>query len=135
MEAALFGVLAGLTFFSVGSTMFLGSKLRRLNAQLAAHKKDEDHRKTEIHVLSHQIFEGYARLTKLEQTLEAFEQELSLGKHEPSSAGASVYLSAIKLAKKGLDVEDLMDSCGISRGEGELIWQLHGTPCGSASAT
>lgn len=135
MEAALFGILAGLIVFSVGSTMFLGFKLRRLNAQLAAHKKEEDHRKTEIHVLSHQVFEGYARLTTLEQTLEAFEQELSLGRHNPSFGGSNAYLSAIKLAKKGLSVEELTETCGVSRGEGELILQLHGTMRGSARAT
>lgn len=40
---------------------------------------------------------------------------------------AGPYLQAIRLAQRGEDTESLIESCGLSRGEAELISRLHGS--------
>jgi hypothetical protein len=39
---------------------------------------------------------------------------------------ASPYQRAIQLARQGRDASDISESCGISRGEAELIVSMHG---------
>lgn len=41
-------------------------------------------------------------------------------------SGDRPYMHAIRLVQRGAAVEDLVASCGLARGEAELILQLHG---------
>jgi len=50
------------------------------------------------------------------------ERQEQLGQSEPEEQS---YAQAIKLAHKGAGVEELMDICGLSRGEAELVTMMH----------
>ncbi len=45
---------------------------------------------------------------------------------ESRSNGAANYGQAITLVKRGWRIEDLISSCGLTRGEAELVYLLHG---------
>jgi len=65
-----------------------------------------------------------ARLQEVEQQLQLLaerQDQLDL-RRQPA---AHAYRLAIKLAQKGVPIEDLVATCGINRGEAELIAMLH----------
>lgn len=68
--------------------------------------------------LRHEIEQIKQRLA----LLEARQQEAP----EVDIPDASPYQRAIQLARQGWDVTSISDSCGISRGEAELIVSMHG---------
>ena len=45
---------------------------------------------------------------------------------ESRSSGAANYGQAITLVRRGWRIEDLISSCGLTRGEAELVYLLHG---------
>jgi cell division protein FtsB len=51
--------------------------------------------------------------------------EGDMGKQQSVIEAATPYNQAIQLAKQGVDASDLAASCGISRGEAELIIALY----------
>ena len=52
---------------------------------------------------------------------------------ESRSSGAANYGQAITLVRRGWGIEDLISSCGLTRGEAELDYLLHG-PGGALKA-
>lgn len=44
---------------------------------------------------------------------------------DQTDPGAQAYQQAIKMAQKGSSIEELIDICGLTRGEAELIAMLH----------
>lgn len=63
------------------------------------------------------------RLHEVEQQLRLLaERQDQLDLRQPAN---HAYRLAIKLAKKGVPVNDLVTTCGINRGEAELIATLH----------
>jgi hypothetical protein len=67
-----------------------------------------------------------ARLTELERQL----RRISEQQKQPPARDVPHphYEPAIRLAQKGADVEDLVATCGLARGEAELIALLHRKP-------
>ncbi len=63
------------------------------------------------------------RLTDLEQQLRLLEQRQDQSGLGQPADGA--YKMAIKLARRGAAVDDLVLTCGLSRGEAELVFRLH----------
>lgn len=62
-------------------------------------------------------------LAALDQRLQRLaEQQRTLELREP---GGQSYGFAIRLAQQGASVEELMENCGMSRGEAELLLRLH----------
>ena len=51
---------------------------------------------------------------------------------ESRATGTSNYAQAVSLVRRGWRLEDLMSTCGLTQGEAELVYQLHG-PGGSLS--
>lgn len=45
---------------------------------------------------------------------------------EMRSAGDRPYTQAIQMVQRGADISELIDQCGLTRGEAELIAMLHG---------
>ena len=45
---------------------------------------------------------------------------------ESRATGSSNYAQAISLVRRGWRMEDLMNTCGLTRGEAELVYLLHG---------
>ena len=77
------------------------------------------------------IHEKRAEL-ELRSDIEQIKERLTLleAKHyqppEVDVPDASPYQRAINLARQGRDVNSISESCGISRGEAELIISMHG---------
>lgn len=65
-----------------------------------------------------------AEVAQLREQVAKVEAELERLKAVPQPA-ATPYSQAIQLAQQGLDVNEVAASCGISRGEAELIVALH----------
>lgn len=71
------------------------------------------------------IGETQDRLTKLNQDLRYLrerQERLQLR----GDNNASAYDQAIKLVQRGADVDELINVCGLSRGEADLVIMLHG---------
>lgn len=87
---------------------------------------------TEHAALAKEIFGVNARLAQLEQqlaNLTARHDQLEL-----REAISRTYEPAITLVHKGADVEELIKTCGLARGEAELIMTLyHGRPAANAA--
>lgn len=65
-----------------------------------------------------------ARLLKLEtEDRRIRERQEQLELHEQ---GARLYSQAIRMVKKGADVDELMSTCSLSRNEAQLIAMMHG---------
>lgn len=70
------------------------------------------------------------RVNRLEQQArELYGRQEELGvrqdRIDQSSEGSASYEQAIKMARKGASVEDLVEVCGLARGEAELISMMH----------
>ena len=64
------------------------------------------------------------RLVRLEQRVQRLTERLD--QTELRTAGDRPYAHAVKLVQNGAGVEELIESCGLTRGEADLIVMLHG---------
>ena len=63
------------------------------------------------------------RVHKIEKSLkEVSHRQEVIDQTDP---GAQAYQQAIKMAQKGASIDELIDICGLTRGEAELIAMLH----------
>lgn len=70
------------------------------------------------------------RLHKMErQVRQLAQQQTALGQRQEQidqqEPEARAYTQAIKMAQKGASIDDLVDVCGLSRGEAELVAMMH----------
>ena len=84
--------------------------LRKRSSAGAEQSKDESALRDEVEKLG-------ARIAVLEQYIQQMQSE---------STEETPYNRAIQLARLGRDVSRISESCGISRGEAELIVSMHG---------
>lgn len=70
--------------------------------------------------------ESRAEIEQLAQRIDALEQQM-LKMHAENLQEATPYNRAIQMARQGRDAARISESCGISRGEAELIVSMHGT--------
>jgi uncharacterized protein YlxW (UPF0749 family) len=78
-----------------------------------APRRDDEARNREMQSLELEISRLHERLEKLQADVE----QLKVGQ----ASAARPYSEAVKMAEGGVDVDQLSASCGISRGEAELI--------------
>jgi hypothetical protein len=76
-------------------------------------RRDDEARNREMQSLELEISRLHERLEKLQADVE----QLKVGQ----ASAARPYGEAVKMAEGGVDVDQLAASCGISRGEAELI--------------
>ena len=69
-------------------------------------------------VLRNEIENLNARVTVLEQFIQQLQAE--------SASESTPYTRAIQMARQGRNASQISESCGISRGEAELIVSMHG---------
>lgn len=70
------------------------------------------------------------RVNRLERSQrQLLERQNELGQrqeqHDKAENEEYSYAQAVKMAQKGASVEDLVDICGLSRGEAELVAMMH----------
>lgn len=78
---------------------------------------------TESHVKSRELQSLEMELTRLHEQVDKLQAEFDQWKTQ--QAVVTPYTHAIQMAQQGLDAGELSASCGISRGEAELIIALH----------
>ncbi len=99
------------------STRRLRRLARRMPAALTATESD-----LRLHGLTvSNVFERVARLERDLRTLRETQSQI-----ETRAVGPSNYGQAINLVQRGWRIEDLVRSCGLTRGEAELVYLLHG---------
>lgn len=71
--------------------------------------------------------ERIGNIERRQQQLSSQQQELGKRQQQLQQKvpDAQAYAQAIKLAHKGADVDDLVEACGLSRGEAELVAMMH----------
>ena len=84
----------------------------------------------EVLVLSNDVAAGNRRLMQLERQLAGANTQHE--KPAPAAPIGQAYEVAVNLVRKGADTDELMETCGLSRGEAELISGLYRAPAGSA---
>ncbi len=68
------------------------------------------------------------RVNRLEQQVRAlasYQEELGMRQDRMAQSRGPSYEQAIKMVHKGASVEDLVELCGLARGEAELITMMH----------
>ncbi len=81
-------------------------------------------RGAEAHAKSREVQSLELEFTQLLERVDRLQKELEQLKAAQQVA-VTPYSQAIKMAQQGLDVNEVAISCGISRGEAELIVALH----------
>lgn len=78
---------------------------------------------SEIRVLSGDALEAKRRLAVLEQCLAELAERLDSRERD---AVPQAYEVAVNLVRQGVAIDDLVATCGLSRGEAELVARLYG---------
>lgn len=80
-------------------------------------------RGAEAHARSREVQSLELEFTLLQERVDRLQKELELLKAQ--QVAVTPYTQAIQMAQQGLNVNEVAASCGISRGEAELIVALH----------
>jgi predicted Holliday junction resolvase-like endonuclease len=112
-------VIVALLLFAI---RIKGAQQQQLQSQVAM--------QADLRALCHSAVQVGERVNRMEAELKGLQQrqqELgvrqdNLSHSEPLEAG---FEQAIRLARKGSSVEELMEICNLSRGEAELIAMMH----------
>lgn len=121
--AALFLSLAALAvaFWALWLVLRLQRQLQTERARLETALRD-------VRSLGRAAMSVGQRLAQVEQGLRHIakrQDELGLRQEYQDDPDAKSYEQASKLLRKGAGVEELMDICGLSRGEAELLVMMH----------
>lgn len=119
-------VLAVFILIAVGLLVALG----RLRNALQEQQQSQSVIQNDLRALCNAAVQVGERVNRMEgelKTLQQRQQELGvrqdkMAQSEPHDAS---FEQAIRLAKKGSSVEEMMEICNISRGEAELIAMMH----------
>lgn len=104
-------------------TLVMCALLWRANAREVITQREFGKLQQELAVLKGEMSAVWPRLTQSEDRITHLsERQDHLDLRDPMT---QTYEPAIKLAHKGADVEELMSTCGLARGEAELIAMLH----------
>ena len=120
----------------------LGSALMQVILAVAGYRSRSERRardsmlrtlQEEVLVLSSDIAASSRRLGQLERQLAG----AGAYNEKPQISGpvGQAYEVAVNLVRKGADVDDLVETCGLSHGEAELIAGLYRTPAKGANAS
>lgn len=93
---------------------WLGSRRRRTSADRAARRED----------MAAELARVREEMMGMRQRLDALEARMGSAVSEMPGADTP-YGRAVRLAQEGLPAQELVNRCGISRGEAELIVAMH----------
>ncbi|MDH5360186.1 MAG: DUF2802 domain-containing protein [Gammaproteobacteria bacterium] len=118
---SLWLTLVSVLLLSMGlALLVLWLKLRRLGQQ---QRQQTEVFKSDMRALVSAAIGVGERVHRIEKSLkEVSHRQEVIDQTDP---GAQAYQQAIKMAQKGSSIEELIDICGLTRGEAELIAMLH----------
>lgn len=125
-DPILLGIVAGGFVALLG----LAIALRAASTAARAHERLERH-ETELMRMQSELAHLDAGGSRTADHQAEMAQRLALLSEQQEQLmlrddNAGPYLQAIRLARRGEDATSLMSTCGLSRGEAELIARLHG---------
>lgn len=118
--------LATLTVACVVAIAMMLRHTRRLLARLLAAEQLVEQLQTDVRGLCSGAVGAAKRVSRVESTLRMQKERIErVELHEP---GEQSYGQAMRMAKKGAPLDELVETCGLSRGEAELIITLNNQP-------
>ena len=116
--------------FGVSATLALVLNTRHVQQLMRQQHQSLETVQRDLRALCNAAVQVGARVNQLEQVAKELQQrqrELGLRQEKmiQPEPEARNFEQAIKLAQKGASVEELMDICGLSRGEAELMSMMH----------
>jgi len=115
---AILGALA-LALVALGLGIALVRAMRRFERRLGSGLTPIDR---DLRVLGVALARAEDRLGRLERETGRLKEACE---HPGQGAGGAHFGQAIALVRRGWRVEDLVSTCGLSRGEAELVYSLH----------
>ncbi len=120
-------------------TWALLSSRRDAANQFAALRAQHDAALTEIHRLAHRLIEIAGAIGSLEEKLRPEPVATRPTAPPPpqpvhAPSGARGYDMAIRMARSGASVEEIVSSCGTTRAEARLLRRLHCAADGASAA-
>jgi len=119
-----FALAAGLVCVAVALGVLAVFVARRWQRQRAADEAAAKALQSDLGALSAVIAGLGSRLVRIEQQLQGVSERQDQLELRPG--GERSYSHAIRMVQKGADVNELVASCGINRGEAELLLRVHG---------
>ena len=116
--------IAGLVCVVVALAILAVFVARRWQRQHAADAAAAKALQTDLGALSAVIAGLGSRLVRIEQQLHGVSERQNQLELRPG--GERSYSHAIRMVHKGADVNELVASCGLNRGEAELLLRVHG---------
>ena len=125
-QPLLIAVLATITLLLV-SLIILTLRLKGMQRQQAETQSAIQADMRAICNAALQMGEKLSRIEQENKALRQRQQELGVRQEKLAQADSheAGFEQAIKLARKGSSVEEIMDICNLSRGEAELIAMMH----------
>jgi hypothetical protein len=125
-QSVVLAVLLLLALLLFGLIIFT----RRLKSTLQQQADSQSSIQADLRALCNAAVQVGERVNRMENELKALHQrQQELGVRQEKMAQADPhevsYEQAIKLARKGNSVDELMEICSLSRGEAELIAMMH----------
>ena len=107
--------------------------IRRLRGRLRAREDQSLRQRNDFAALCKASVGAGDHLVRLEQQVRRLTERQD--QTEMHTVGDRPYTQAIQMVQRGADVTELIDRCGLTRGEAELIAMLHsdGRQAGTAS--
>lgn len=127
-------VLAGVCLALIMTCVWLATRLQRLNKsmeyQFRQHAERHLKRDQSMQELTRRVDTYIGVCVKMGDELQALQQLAAplperLSKLEQSDPAMISYIQASRLVTLGASVEDLTQSCGLTKGEAELVSKLH----------
>lgn len=115
---------------AVAALIFSVSVVRRLQRVLGAREVTIDTMQNDLRALCNAAVTVGERMNQLEAQVKQLDQrqrelglrQEQLGQAEPEDRS---YDQAVKLVQRGAGVDELMEICGLTRGEAELVAMMH----------
>ena len=112
-----------LAVVTIIATTLVFRHIRTINSRLAAAEQLAEQLLTDVRGLCSGAVGAAKRVNRVEGVLRMQKERIErVELHEP---GEQSYLQAVRMAKKGAPVEELVETCGLSRGEAEFILMLN----------
>jgi len=99
--------------------------LRRQQQRLQLQLKQQDLQHEQLQEQLRLFLDGAQGLGNRLNALESHVSKPTTNQHNTTANGEASVRQAIELARKGATVEELVDICGLSKGEAELMTTIH----------
>ncbi len=131
-QLALILVSLAIAFLALAIAIRSASRVDVLRDRLMRHESDVLSLRGALSAISEEGMLGSTRGDDLERRLRRLsEQQEQLMLRDPDDGP---YHQALRLAARGASAEELVQGCGLSRGEADLVLALHRPPSGDAEA-